>query len=658
MQETHRTLCNRDCPDACGIVATVEDGRVIRIGGDPDHPVTKGFLCYRTNHFLTTQYAPDRLTSPLLRKNGELTPVSWDEALDFVAGRLTAIRAESGPAAIFHYRSGGSLGLLKMLSDLFFEKFGPVTVKRGDICSGAGDAAQVIDFGEEDSSDLFDLENSKNILLWGKNVITSSPHTVPVLRRARAAGAELVLIDPVHHKTASLCDTFYQPRPGGDFALAMAIARLLFENGWTDPDAASYCDHLGAFRALAERRSVEEWCRRAGVPALAALDLARRLGPGKPTAILVGWGMGRRSSGGVIVRALDALAAVSGNIGIAGGGSSFYFKRRGAFDTSFIGGASTAPRTVCEPLFGPEVLRMDDPPIRAVWITAGNPVAMLPESETIAQALRTRELVVVVDAFLTDTARLAHVVLPTTTLLEADDLVGAYGHHYIGVARPVVPPPPGVKSDLEIVQELCRRVGMEGAMDGDARAWKRRMIEPRLGAHEITLETLERGPVKNPLKGPVLFADRKFPTPTGRVNLITDAVDEDEPAPGDYPLYFMALSTDKSQSSQWAKSQEGPAVVTVHPDSAAGVPDGGICRIASAIGSMVVRLRHDPMQRRDVAITAKGGHLRDGRCANALIRARTTDIGEGGTLYEERVRIVEGIADAAGPSAEVSSQAS
>src|SRR6185436_21110096 len=169
MKEVVRTACNRDCPDACGIVATVEDGRITRLQGDPDHPVTRGFLCYRTSHFLPTQYSPDRITTPLLRTNGAFHPIGWDEALDLAAERLTTIRRESGPAAIFHYRSGGSLGLLKSLTDLFFERFGPVTVKRGDICSGAGDSAQTTDFGDEDSSDLFDLHNARQIILWGKN---------------------------------------------------------------------------------------------------------------------------------------------------------------------------------------------------------------------------------------------------------------------------------------------------------------------------------------------------------------------------------------------------------------------------------------------------------------------------------------------------------
>jgi anaerobic selenocysteine-containing dehydrogenase len=639
--ETRKTTCNRDCPDACAIVATIEDGRVVRLAGDPAHPVTQGFLCWRTNHFLPVQYSPERLTTPLLRdSDGVHRPISWDAALALAAERLETIRRESGPAAIFHYRSGGSLGMLKMLSDWFFELYGPVTIKRGDICSGAGEAAQETDFGACDSHDLFDLWNARNILLWGKNVFVSSPHAIPVLNDARARGARLALVDPVHHRTAELCERFWQPRPGGDFALAMAVARVLFARGAVDPRAARRCDNLPAFRALAEARAVGDWCDDADVPVAAAEDLAARLADG-PTAILVGWGMGRRGNGGAIVRALDALAALSGNLGVPGGGVSFYFRRRGAFDTSFIRGTSAAPRTICEPLFGRDVLEAREPPVRAVWITAGNPVAMLPESETTARALATREFVVVVDSFLTDTARLAHLVLPTTTLLEADDLLGSYGHHHLGVARPVVAPPQGVRSDLEIIQGLAARVGLGADLAGSAREWKARLISPAAAARGVTVDALEAGAVKNPLAAEVLFADGRVPTPTGRVNLLTEAPAERVPR-AEFPLALMSLSTDRAQSSQWSARLDGPAVCTVHPDvaAAAGLSDGALGRLQSAIGELRVRVRCDPRQRRDVALVPKGGHLRDGRAANALIRARTTDLGEGGALYDEGVRLV------------------
>jgi anaerobic selenocysteine-containing dehydrogenase len=637
-------MCNRDCPDACSIVATVEDGRVVRIAGDPDHPVTRGFLCWRTNHFLPVHHSPERLTQPLLRVGEDHVPIPWDEALDLAAERLGAIRRESGPAAIFHYRSGGSLGMLKMLSDWFFELLGPVTVKRGDICSGAGEAAQEADFGACDSHDLGDLLNARNILLWGKNVFVSSPHTIPVLREARARGARLALVDPVHHRTAELCERFWQPRPGGDFALAMAVGRLLFERGAVSPRAAERCDNLPAFHALAVSRDVEAWCRDADVPVEAAEDLASRLAAG-PTAILVGWGMGRRGNGGAIVRALDALSALSGNLGVPGGGISYYFRRRGAFDTSFIGGVKTAPRTILEPLFGREVLAAADPPVRAVWITAGNPVAMLPESETTVRALRTRDFVVVVDSFMTDTARAAHLVLPTTTLLEADDLLGAYGHHHLGVARPVTAPPDGVRSDLEIVQGLAARLGLADRLGGTAREWKARFISAKAAANGVTLEALEAGPVRNPLAARVLFEDGRVPTPSGRVNLVTEAPAE-APLAAEFPLALLSLSTDRAQSSQWSARLDGPTVCTVHPEvaAAAGLADGAIGRLQSAVGELTVRVRCDPAQRRDVALVPKGGHLRDGRCANALVRARTTDIGEGGALYDEGVRLLPGLA--------------
>lgn len=614
--------------------------RIVKLAGDPQHPVTRGFLCWRTNHFLNLQYGPDRLTSPLLRgADGVHRPVSWDEALDFAARRLLEIRADSGPAAILHYRSGGSLGLLKSVSDAFFRAFGPVTVKRGDICSGAGEAAQHADFGECESHDLSDLANARQILVWGKNVLVSSPHTVPVLRQARARGAALCLIDPVHHKTASLCERYWQPRPGGDFALAMAVARRLFERGSVAPDAAARCDNVEAFRAMAFGQEVAAWCADADVPVEAADDLAARLAAG-PTAILVGWGMGRRLNGGAIVRALDALSALSGNLGIPGGGVSFYYRRRRGFDTSF-GDNRAPPRTLVEPLLGREILAAQDPPVRAVWVTAGNPAVMLPDSDNVARALGSRDLVVVVDPFMTDTARLAHLVLPTCTLLEDDDVVGAYGHHYIAASRPIVAPPPGVRSDLQIIQGLAARVGLGARFAGDARAWKERLVSPDAAAAGVTVERLEKEAFRNPLSPSVLFADGKVSTPTGRVNLLADLPATVPPRAPAFPLALMSLSTDRAQSSQWSVAPAGLADCTVHPDTAAaaGVNDGDRGCLESAIGRMLVTVRCDPRQRRDVVLVPKGGHRRDGRCANALVAARLTDLGEGGALYDEGVRL-------------------
>ncbi len=635
--EIKKTLCNRDCPDVCSIVATVEDGRITKIQGDKDHPITQGFLCPRTSQYLKRQYSPERLTSPLVRKEGVLVPVSWDEALDFVAQKLLAIRAESGPAAIFHYRSAGAMGFVKHVTSYFFEKFGPVTDRRGDICTGAGEWAQIEDFGDYEANAPSDLANAKQIVIWGRNIFVSWIHLTPPIREAKARGVEVTLVDPVHHRTAELCGRVWQPRPGGDFALALATARVLFERGWTHRDAASWCDHLDEFRALAMSKTLAAWCAAADVPEAAAEDLARKLHAG-PTTILVGWGMGRRGNGGAIVRAIDALAAITGNVGIPGGAVSFEAKRRRAMDLSFLSGE--APRRVHETLIGHDILAAKDPPIRAVWITAGNPVVMQPDSATTARALESRELTVVVDAFLTDTAQCAHVVLPTTTMLEDDDVLGSYGHHYVGVSRPVVPAPAYARSDLEIMQALAARVGLAEALAGDARAWKERILAGTLAPRGITLEHLEaHGVAKSPIVEDVAFSGRRFATANGRANLVTTPGPEPTLPTTAYPLVLLSVSTEKAQASQWSRPLEGPLVVTVHPDAANGIADGALARLESAVGALEVQVRHDAAQRRDVALVAKGGGFRAGKCANALIGARLTDHGEGAGLHDELVRL-------------------
>lgn len=642
--EIRRTTCSRDCPDACGILAEVRDGVVTSLKGDPDHPVTRGFLCFRTSRFLDLQNGAERLTTPLLRRNGQLQPASWDEALGAIAARLLAVRAESGPAAIFHYRSGGSLGILKQLADQFFDEFGPCTGKVGDICSGAGEAAQIEDLGTSDSNDLFDLLNSKHIVLWGKNPMISNVHLVPVLKQAAARGASLVSIDPIRHKSASLCETVLQPAPGRDFELAMGIARELFDKGRVDRRAASFCDHLDDFRALAESRTVAEWAASAEVDPGQVRALAARFASG-PLAILVGWGMQRRQRGGAIVRALDALSAISGNLFRSGGGVSFYFKRRKAFMP--FAPPVRHPRVIREPLLGRDLLAAADPQVRFLWVTAGNPVAMLPDAAQVAQAIERTEFVVVADCFLTDTARRAHVVLPVPTLLEDSDLLGAYGHHWLGESRPVVAPPAGVLHEFEIFKDLARRTGLATYPQESIDAMKRRALQLVKG-QGCDLTVLRKvGAVHNPLADPLLFRSGRVFTPNGRVQLLHAMPDEAEIAvpktrPGaSEPLWLFSNSTEKSQASVWAGGGLGERTwIAVHPDVLPGTAAGSLVRVVSPTGELEAELRHDATQRKDTAVMPKGGHFDRGHSANALVAARATDIGLGASYLDCLVRIL------------------
>jgi len=639
MPDIRRTACSRDCPDACSLLVTVEDGRATMLRGDPDDPVTKGFLCERTSRFLDRQYDPERFVSPMLRRDGALVPIDWDEALDLAAERLLAIREESGGAAILHYKSGGSLGILKNLSKLLFERFGPVSLKRGDICSGAGDAAQEKDFGLADGHDIFDVLNAKTILVWGKNVHVSSVHLLPVLREAKANGATLIGMDPVRTRMAEMCDLFVQPRPGADHALAMGVARWLFDHDAVDAAAREHCDNFEAFAKMATSRSLDDWAAACDVPAADVARIAEAYGTVKPGAILVGWGLGRRRNGSLTTRALDALGAITGNLGVAGGGVSYDFARTGHFDLSFIGDVDTAPRTFRESRLGPELLAADDPPVRAIWVSCGNPVSMLPDSGAVAAAFDKSEFNVVVDTHPTDTTDHAHLVLPTLTLLEDDDVVGAFGNHWIRESHPVLAPPEGPRHELEIMQGLAARLGLADVLAGSIEDWKRRVLAD-LVRDGLDREKLREGPQRSPSRKHVLFEGGAFPTSSGKAQLLDQTPLPAPEVSADYPLTLMATSTSKAQSSQWSvKPPPGPPEAKVHPEAANGFADGDTALLESRVASMPIKVRHDDTMRRDVIWMAKGGMLRDGQCANLLVAAVESDDGGGAAYYDELVRL-------------------
>ncbi len=642
MSSRIRTACNRDCPDACGIVATVDKGRIVRLQGDPEHPVTQGFLCKRTSRFLKRQYDPERITTALVRRRKGRSDASWqavsnDQALDLVADKLLQIRKQYGPAAIMNYRCGGSMGMMKYVTDYFFQRFGPVTIKSGDICAGAGSWAQETDFGKSDSNDLFDLLNARTILLWGKNVYVSQVHLLPILKRAQAAGAKLILIDPIKHRSAGLCDEFCQVEPGGDAALALGMARWLHDNGLLDHQAETYCDHFHEYLELIGRNSLQEWASLAGVGIRWLERIAQRYSDG-PSTILVGWGMQRRRNGAAIIRAIDALGAVSGNIGKPGAGVSFNYARKSAFDLAFVDDA-TAPRRIPEPLLGPGIEAASDPPIKLVFVTAANPVTNIPDSTTVQRALSQR-FTVVTDMFMTDTARCADVVLPAASMLEDSDLIGAYGHHYLNRLKPVVPPPDQALTDYEIIRQLALRVGLEDAFARDADDWLRDMIQ-KYRTEGITLRALEAGTIRNPVADTIAYRERKFETANGRCKLITDYHHPAAKETNEYPLQLMAISTDEAQASQWSsKQQSGPCQVRVHPLSAGDCLSGELVELRNQYGRLTCQLRLDPDVHENVVVMDKGGWLSAGRCANAMIQAECSDHGQCAVYYDTPVQLV------------------
>ncbi|HNT00055.1 MAG TPA: molybdopterin-dependent oxidoreductase [Polyangiaceae bacterium] len=635
-----KTLCLRDCPDSCGLVATVEQGQLLRVDGDPDHPITKGTICARTRRFPHHPSQSERLLFPLIRTNCGFRQASWEEAIGSVADTLLAIRAQSGPEAILHARFSGSMGVLAGMVDAFFSWFGPVTTLRGSVCNDAGKVAQEMDFGISDGHDVTDLDHSRHALLWGKNPFVSHLHLVPWLQNVRKRGGQVVLIDPVYHASARLADRVIQPRPGSDAFLACAVARKILDDGRA-VDLGSMADNAESYEALLRSRPMEIWARQADVNDKDIAYLAD-LGMQRPCAFLLGWGMARRSQGGAIVRAIDALCALSGNVGIAGGGASYRIDGRGVFSGVKIPRAS---RTIPEPQFARAILEATSPAIRAVWITSGNPVVMLPHAKKVEQALRTRECCVVVDSFLTDTTECATIVLPTTTMFEKEDMVHAYGHGWLRASVRAVEPPAGVLSDLEIVQRLARAIdersggetNLAARLEGTARQWKERMATPLLETG-IDMDEVERKAVRNPFAPRVPFDGGVFPTTGGRMHLITEVPEEAQADPA-HPLWLMSSSVRDAQGSQWSIDLPDVWPATCHPDAAPGWEDGDVVTLCNEQATMQVQLRFDERQRRDVMLVAKGGPLSKGQCANALVFDTKTDLGEGAALLDAKVRI-------------------
>ena len=629
------TTCSRDCPDVCALEAEVVEGKLVKLKGVKDDPITQGFLCPRTTRFVERQYSKDRLRTPLLRENGEWKPLSWDDALDLCAHKLQSTKDKFGAESIFHYKSGGAMGYLKHLITVFFEQFGPVAEKHGDICSGAGEYAQEADFGISDSSAVEDLYNAKLILIWGKNVHTSSVHLLPVLMEAKKRGAILVGIDPVPTKASRISDHFLCPRPGTDGQLALALISYLDAHGGVHPDAEKYCDNLSECLEMARAVTFEARMERCGIPLEKGLELAQLYLENSPSSILVGWGAPRRPNGAQTVRAMDALAAVSGNIGVAGACVSFYFQRKRHFVRDQLPPERTPPRTFSEARLGVE-LEEANPKVRMAWVTAGNPAAMLPDSKRVQKALREIDFTVVVDTHHTDTTECADLILPTLTLVEDDDVLGAYGNHFLRVSRPVVEPVGEARHELWIFQQLARRLNMGDFLEGTPREWKDRLLSA-----EVDRKLLDGEVLRQPGAPKVLFEGRTFPTETGRVQLLTKEPELPGAAEDEFPFRLMAVSHPDAQSSQWSVEPPTEPVAKISDSAEGAWQDGDLVRLESRRGGFNVRIQREVGMHPELVVLPKGGSgLFGGWCPNDLIEAVETDFGAGACFYDEPVRLV------------------
>lgn len=636
------TTCTRDCPSCCGLLAQVEGGRLTALVGNPDHPLNAGGCCAKMKDYVQRVYSPERVTHPMRREGSSWTRVSWDDALDEWGDRLKTVTAQSGPEAVLHYQGYGERTALKLLNARFFAHLGGVTGLRGTLCSGTAYAAMGLDFGERISHDPLDHLNSRTLVLWGRNPVATQFNLARILAQARKKGGRIWLVDPAATESLALSDRHVQVKPGADLHLALGAARWVLENGFEDKTfLLDRTKGFEAFRDLAFSRSVQEHAEQAGVPDSDISGLAEALSRARPAAVLLGWGLHRHADAHLGVRAIDALQAVAGNIGVPGGGVSQGFEEYDPYDQAIWGESMNPPRrALLLPRIGREMLGAEDPPVRLVVTSAANPVCMAPDSGQVALAFASREFVVHLGHFLDDTARHARLFLPCATFLEEDDVVASYGHNFLGAVNKVMEPVGQCRSQFDIYQELARRFPFAGEFVKPLDDWLKIICRPFLDKG-FTLEELRRGPIRDPDAPMVPWREGPFRTPSGRfefMECLAAAAGEIQ----DYPLALLTTGSPKHLCSELTMAEHSPLPkASIHPDTGRrlGLADGALARMESDLGRMVVVIAYDPRQRPDVCLCRRGGWIAAGHGFNRLIPARASELGNGTPYYQTRISL-------------------
>ncbi len=673
------TACPRNCYSTCSMRVHVEDGRLRRIEPHPHNQATPEGVCLKGLSYYERVYHPERILHPLRRRPGtsEFERISWSDALTAITERLVRIRKETGPQSVLYYAASGTKGLLNGCGMSFWRTYGGCTTTYGDLCWPTGLEATRLTLGDNKHSVPWDLSNAKLIVLWGKNAAETNIHQMPFVETALERGARLVVIDPRRTQSAERAALFLQPRPGTDGALALAVAHLLVERGWVDREFVAR--HVLGFDELAARvrECTPEWAAAiADVPEEGIHELAELIGTAGPVTISPGYGMQRYTNSGQAMRAMLALLAITGNFGKPGAGWVYANLQSHIFDEVRDPIACFPPEkpdgvvrvSISTARLGQDMLATHDPPLRMAWVERGNPVTQNPETKTVLEAFRALDFRVVVDQFLTDTAREADIVLPAKTMFEQSDVIGAYWHPYIQLKQKVIEPPGEVKPESEIYHLLAQHLGVDavdgipGPSDAEVDAFLERKLEP---FPELSLDRLREGPVLAPGNQEVAFSDSVFPTPSGKIELVSEEAAErwgvDRlPSYGEpeesvrsvgreaakYPLYLMTPNTKNRIHSQFNNlemiRQFGDApFAQVHPADAAarGIVDGGRIRVFNDRGRLEVEARLDPGIKRGCVAVTNGWWITQGGTVNFCSYGRETDMGHGAAFHDALVEI-------------------
>ena len=669
-----RAACPHDCPDTCAMHVTVQAGRVVRIQGDPDHPTTHGALCTKVSRYAERSYHPERVLTPLRRAgpkgSGRFEPVGWDEALDDIAARLKQIAARDAQA-ILPYSYAGTMGLVQGdgMAARFFHKLGASLLDR-TICSSAGGEALTATYGAKVGMHVEFFAESRLLLIWGSNPITSSVHFWTFAQQAKRAGAKLICIDPRRTDTADKCHQHIALLPGTDGALALSLMHELIVNDWLDHDYLDrHVEGWPALRGRALQWPPERAAAVCGITAEQVRGLARDYGSTAPAAIRLNYGMQRVHGGGNAVRLIALLPCLVGAWRHRAGGlllsSSGWFRgaRRDAWLQRPDLLAGRRPRTINMVTIGDDLNRESSPgfgpKIEAVVVYNSNPVAVAPDSAKVARGFAREDLfTVVLEHFLTDTADHADYVLPATTQLEHWDAHTAYGHTYALLNEPAVEPLGQARSNAAIFRALATRLGFaEDCFADTDEAMARAAFEP----DRVNLAALrEQGWAKLELAD-APFAEGGFPTASGKAVVDPPGLGAPDHVPNHesvlsapelaarYPLAMISPPARHFLNSTFVnvaslRAAEREPLLEIHPRDAAarGIASGAVVRIFNDRGEYLCKAEVCERARPGV-VNGLGVWWRKyglaGTNVNQLTHQRLTDIGRAPSFYDCLVEV-------------------
>lgn len=632
------SACTLDCPGSCSLLVETRADGTVRVTGNPEHPITRGVVCAKGAGLPRRLARPDRITRPLLRRDGAFVPVSWDQALDLCAERISRYLAE--PASILYLHGFAYRGVLAKVGEHFFGALG-ASAKTGSMCDEAGCEASVLDFGVQDQNSPLDIRNAARVVNFGRDLTRSSLHVGRIVRQARRAGTRVLTVSPGGEGWEAYSDAHLRIRPGTDRFLAAAALMLLARQGGPDPAVAARAANWPQFARTLESLALDDCLAACG----ATLDQARELlswytRPG-PVSTVIGWGVQRHLFGGENVRFIDALALLTGQIGREGAGVFYGIGSSRNLGPGFAPAGPGFSRRLLLPRLGEEILAAQDPPVRMVWVEGMNPLAMLPDAATAARAFASREFVVVLEAFMTDTARSADLILPCALPLEREDVLGSYMHDFVNHAARVLDPPGEARTDFEIFTDLGRRLDPAVVIPPARECLRRALaLSPTL---DVGLDELASRGFAAPRRPEVAFRDLVFGHGDGLCRLPGPPSPEPPPPPG-FPLRLLTLVRRRAHNSQMGEEEQtGPPILLVSPENPECAPLAGQqAFLATPLGRLPVQVDLLEGLHPGSVVLRRGGWVSRGWSANPLIAPLTADLGGQAAYYGQHARLEPG----------------